>query len=104
MEILEFKRSRIEIIVKFCGIASGFPNQAEAGFVGRFRANADDSGGIVRDGAVVERQTSVANECIAPMIGGVPYRIREDRREGVDPPKLIVGSLHEDGEKHFPDQ
>ncbi len=38
------------------------------------------------------------------MIGGNPHRIHEDGSEEVDPPKLIVGYLHEDGEKHFPDQ
>jgi hypothetical protein len=25
------------------------------------------------------------------MVGGIPQRIREDGREGVDPPELIVG-------------
>jgi hypothetical protein len=28
MKILEFKRSRIGLIMEFCGIPNGFPNQA----------------------------------------------------------------------------
>jgi hypothetical protein len=75
-----------------------------AGFVGQFCVDANNSGGIVRDGAIIKRQTIGANKCLAFMIGGVPHHICEDSSEGVDPPKLIIGNLHEDGEKHFPDQ
>jgi hypothetical protein len=32
------------------------------------------------------------------MVGGIPCGIREDCREGMDPPKLIVGNHHEEGE------
>jgi hypothetical protein len=40
------------------------------------------------------------------MVGGVPHRVQEDRREGVDPPKskLAIGDVHQYWEKGFPDQ
>ncbi len=75
----------------------------KVGFVRRFCMDADNSDGIVRDGAIIEKQTYGANECVAPMIGSVTYHICEDGCERADPSKLIVGYLHEDGEKHFPD-
>ncbi len=71
--------------------------------MGQFCTNANDSGGIVRNGAIVKRQMIGVNKCIASMVGGVPHCIYEDGSEGVDPPKLIIGNLHEDGEKCFPD-
>ncbi len=76
----------------------------EAGFVGRFRSNANDRGGIVRNATVVERQSDGAFECIATMVGGVRHCIRQDGREGVDPLKLVVGDLHQDWEERLPDQ
>ena len=38
------------------------------------------------------------------MVGGVLRGIHEDSRERVDPPQLIVGDLHEDGEERLPDR
>jgi hypothetical protein len=32
------------------------------------------------------------------MVGSIPCGIHEDGREGMDPPKLVEGDLHEDGE------
>ncbi len=36
------------------------------------------------------------------MVGGVPPWDREDSREGVDPPELIVGDFHQNWEQGFP--
>jgi hypothetical protein len=85
-----------------CGLVTGIVIKTD--FVGQFRMDLDNSGSIICDGAVVERQASGANKCVAPMIGGIPFRIRKDCREGVDPPKLTLENLLEDGEKRFPDQ
>ncbi len=74
----------------------------KVGFVGQFCMDGNDGGGIVYNGAIVKWQTIGANKRVASMIGGVPHRIHEYGSEGVDPAKLIVGTLHEDGEKHFP--
>ena len=38
------------------------------------------------------------------MVGSVPHAIRDDGGEGVDAPQLIVGDLHQDGEKRLPDR
>jgi hypothetical protein len=38
------------------------------------------------------------------MVGGVPHAIRDDGCEGVDPPELIVGDLHEDWKERLPDR
>ncbi len=38
------------------------------------------------------------------MVGGIPRGIREDGREGMEPPKLIVGDHHEEGEDRLPDR
>ncbi len=76
----------------------------KAGFVGRFRLNVNNRGGIVRDVIVIERQSDRAFECIAAMVGGVHHCIQQDGCEGVDPPKLVVGDLHQDREERLPDQ
>ncbi len=76
----------------------------EAGFVGQLCIDRNDCGGIVHDGAIVKRQTIGANKRVASMIGGIPHCVYEDGSEGVDPPKLIIGNLHEDRERHFSDQ
>ncbi len=76
----------------------------KAGFVGCFRSNANDHGGVVHDVTVIERQLDGAFERIAAMVGGVHHCIPQDGREGVDPPKLVVGDLHQDWEEHLPDQ
>ena len=36
------------------------------------------------------------------MVGSVPPWVREDCREGVDPPNLIVGDFHQNWEEGFP--
>ncbi len=72
--------------------------------MGCFRSNVNDRGGIVRDATVVERQSDGAFERIAAMVGGVSHCIRQDGREGVDSPKLVVGDLHQDWEERLPDQ
>ena len=36
------------------------------------------------------------------MVGSVPPWVREDCREGVDPPELIVGDFHQNWEEGFP--
>jgi hypothetical protein len=38
------------------------------------------------------------------MLSGVPHTLRDEGREGVDPPELIVGDLHEDWEERLPDR
>jgi hypothetical protein len=38
------------------------------------------------------------------MVGSVPHAIRDDGGEGVDAPQLIVGDLHQDGEKRLADR
>ncbi len=75
----------------------------KAGFVGRFRSNANDCGGIVCDTTIVERQSDGAFECIAAMVGSVRHCIRQDSHEGVDLPELIVVDLHQDWEERLPD-
>ena len=72
--------------------------------MGRLRANANDRGGIVFDARVVERETDGAFEGIAAMFGGVPHVVRDEGRERVDSPELIVGDLHEDREERLPDR
>jgi hypothetical protein len=69
----------------------------EAGFVGQFRMDANDCGGIIGNAAVVERQADGTDKG-GTMVGGIPCRIREEDREGMDPPECIIGDLHEDGE------
>ena len=49
-------------------------------------------------GCELEREADEASECVATMIGGMSHGIRDDGREGVDAPKLIIGDLHEDRE------
>ncbi len=66
--------------------------------MGRFRADANDRGGIVGDAAIVEGQADGTDEGGAAMVGGIPCGIHEDGHEGMDPPKLVEGDLHEDGE------
>ncbi len=67
--------------------------------MGRYRSNANKRGGVVRNATIVERQLDGALESIAAMVGGVCHCIRQDGREGVDPPKLVVGDLHQDWEE-----
>ncbi len=76
----------------------------QAGFVGRFRLNANDRGGVVRDVTVIERQSDGAFECIATMVGGVRHCIPQDGCKGVDPPELVVGDLQQDREERLPDR
>jgi hypothetical protein len=64
----------------------------KAGYVGRFRADANNRGGIVSNAAVIEKQVDGTDKGGA-MVGGIPCRIREEACEGMDPPKLIVGDL-----------
>ena len=72
--------------------------------MGRLRVNANDRGGIVLDAAVVEREADGALEGVAAMLSGVLHAIRDEGREGVDSPKMILGDLHEDREKRLPDR
>ena len=65
----------------------------KAGFVGQFRVDANNRGGIVGNADVVERQVDGMDEGGA-MVGGIPCRICEEAHEGIDPPELIVGDLH----------
>ncbi len=60
--------------------------------------DADDSGGIIHDCAIIEQRADRAFERVATMVGSVPHQIHEDGREGVESPKLILGDFHEDGE------
>ncbi len=76
----------------------------QAGYVGRFRSNANDRGGIVRDVTAIERQLDGAFERIAAMVGSVHHCIPQDGREGVDPPELVIGDLYQDWEERLPDQ
>ncbi len=76
----------------------------KAGFVGRFLSNANKHGGVVRDVTVIEWQLDGAFERIATMVGSVRHCIQQDGREGVDPPELVVGDLHQDQEEHLPDR
>ncbi len=57
----------------------------EAGFVGRFCADANDCGGIIDDGATVERQAERMDKGGA-MIRNIPCRVCEEAHEGIDPP------------------
>ncbi len=75
----------------------------EVGFVGCFCSNANDCGGVVRDATIVEWQLNGAFERIAAMVNGVRHCIRQDGREGVDTPKLVIGDLHQDREERLPD-
>ncbi len=75
----------------------------KAGFVGRFRSNANNCGGIVRNVTVIERQSDGAFKWVAAMVGSVRHCITQDGHEGVDPPELVVGDLHQDQEEHPPD-
>ncbi len=72
--------------------------------MGCFRANADDGRGIVGNAGIIQRETDGMAEGCTSMVGGIPRGIHEDRRERVDPPKLVVGDLHQDGEKCLPDR
>jgi hypothetical protein len=74
----------------------------KAGFVGRFRSNANNRGGIVCNVTVIEGQSDGAFECIAAMVDGVHHCITQDGCEGVDPPKLVIGDLHQDREECLP--
>lgn len=65
-----------------------------ARFMGRFRSDADDGRGIVGDARVVKGEPDWAAEVVATMVGGISRGIGEDCREGMDPPKLIVGDVH----------
>jgi hypothetical protein len=76
----------------------------KAGFVGRFRLNANNRGGIVCDVTIIEGQSDEAFECIATMVSGVCHCITQDGHEGVDPPKLVVGDLHQNREERLLDQ
>ncbi len=75
-----------------------------AGFVGRFRSNANNRGGIVCNVTVIEGQSDGAFERIATMVGGVRHCITQDGCEGVDPPELVVGDLHQDWEERLPNR
>jgi hypothetical protein len=76
----------------------------KAGFVGRFRSNTNNRSGVVRNVTVIEGQSDGAFECIAAMVGSVCHCIQQDGYEGVDPPKLVVGDLHQDWEERLLDQ
>ncbi len=76
----------------------------KAGFVGRFRSNANDRGGIVCNVTIIEGQSDRAFECIAAMDSGVRHCIMQDGCEGVDPPELVVGDLHKDREERLQNQ
>jgi hypothetical protein len=54
------------------------PVDVKAGFVGRFRSNANDRGGVVRDVTVIERELDRAFERIATMVGGVRHCIPQE--------------------------
>ena len=69
-----------------------------------FCADANDRRGIVGDAGVVKWEADGAAEVCASMVGGVLRGIHEYSRERVDPPQLIVGDLHEDGEERLPDR
>ena len=64
----------------------------------------DNRGGIVGDAAVVEGETNGAFERLSTMLGGVRHHLREDAREGMDSPKLVVGDFNQDGEQLLLDQ
>ncbi len=76
----------------------------KAGFVGRFRLNANNRGGVVRNVTVIKRQLDGAFEGIAAMVGNVRHCITQDGREGMDPTKLVVGDLHQDREERLLNQ
>jgi hypothetical protein len=76
----------------------------KAGFVGRFCSNTNDSGGVVRDVTIIERQSDGAFERIAAMVGSLRHCIPQDGCERVDPPELVVGDLHQDREERLPDR
>ncbi len=84
-----------------CRLVAGIV--VKAGFVGRFCSNANNRGGVVCDVTVIEWQSDGAFERIAAMVSGVRHCIQQDGREGVDPPELVVGDLHQDREEHLPD-
>ncbi len=65
--------------------------------MGQFCTDVNNCGGIIGDGAVVKRQADGTVEGSA-IVAGIPCRIYEEAHEGMDPPELIVGDLHEDGE------
>ena len=71
--------------------------------MGRFCFNADDGRDIVGNACVVKGEQGWAAEVVATMDGGIPRGISEDCREGMNPPKLIVGNHHEEGEDHLLD-
>ncbi len=76
----------------------------EAGLVGQFRSDADDGCGIIGDAAVIERQAGGMAEGGTTMVGGVLCGVHENGREGMNPPQLILGDHHEEGEDCLPDQ
>ncbi len=60
--------------------------------------DANDRGGIVGNAALVEGQADGTDEGGTAMVNGIPCGIHEDGHEGMDPPELVKGDLHEDGE------
>ncbi len=88
-------------VEKFGGLALGRLVTGigiEADFVSRFRTDANNRGGIVGNAAIVEQQVDGMDKGGAAMVGDIPCGICEEGHEGMDPPKLIVGDLHEDRE------
>ncbi len=75
----------------------------KAGLVGRFCSDADNDRGIIGNAAIVERQAGGTAEGGTTMVGGIPRGICEDGCEGMNPPQLIVGDHHEEGEDRLSD-
>ena len=69
--------------------------------MGRLCANANNRGGIVLDAAIIVRGADRTLEGVSAMLSGVPHAIRDEGREGVDSPKLIVGNLMRIGRSLF---
>jgi hypothetical protein len=70
----------------------------EAGFVGRFRSDTNDRGGVVRDAPVVEWEPGGNGEGVTAMVGGIPRGLHEESNKGMDPPEEVKGDLHQDRE------
>jgi hypothetical protein len=66
--------------------------------------DANNCDGIVGNAGIIERQAGGPAESGTTMVSSIPRGLREDGHEGMDPPKKIIGDLHQDGEKCLLDQ
>jgi hypothetical protein len=65
----------------------------EAGFVGRFRSDTNDRGGVVRNAPIVEWEPDGNGKGVTAMVGGIPCGLREESNEGMDPLEEVKGDL-----------